>query len=269
MSKPILFRAGFLAALTSAVIGFSLRASANESADSAAESKSVVNLSEFKDENSRYSMLIPKGYKRLSEEKIRENVRSNSEIVGKDITEQILREPAAYFEGPIDPARPKVAPPILKLLTTGLDEAVDPTLLSKYKERYENGVRKHGDTVGNVDVSSLTVNGVHALHFEHELFDRLDNSRRHIIDISIPGPGRRYEIVFNYSTDQDAGVREAAETIIKSFKVLEDAFIAPESSSKWVRIALWTLGGLIAGILLGVLLGVVTGKNQTNVIRDT
>jgi hypothetical protein len=228
------------------------------SAEAPVEEKPV----EFKDPGAGYSIVLPKGYTRLSEDKIRENVQSNSQIVGKDVTEQILREPAVYFEAPADPAHPKLLPALLKILVTGLNESVDPALLPKYKERYENGLKKHSETIPSIDVSVVTVNGVNALKFEHELFDRLDNSRRHIIDLSIPGPGRRFELVFNYSTDQEASIREAADTIIKSFKVLDGSVATPESSNRWVRIALWTVGAGLVGILLGVLLSALTGKTQ-------
>jgi hypothetical protein len=127
---------------------------------------------------------------------------------------------------------------------------------------FRDDVARCGERIGDVTATIVNINGTNAIKFEHELFDRLDNTRRHLLLLSIPGPSRRFVFVFNYSTEQEPGVRDAADTIIKSFKILDEVLATPESKSKWTRIALWTLGGLVAGLLLGMLLSVLTGKNQ-------
>jgi hypothetical protein len=80
-----------------------------------------------------------------------------------------------------------------------------------------------------------------------------------IIKLSVPGHQRRYDVVFNFYSDQAPQVKEALDTVMKSFSVIE---VSDGSTSRWTRIALWTVGGLVAGVVLGVLLGAIAGNRK-------
>jgi hypothetical protein len=258
--ESFVIRFSYLAALSFMFCTFIAAGETSTSTDT----KKPEKPTEFRDDGARCYFKIPDGYTQMTEEEIREIIRVNGAVLGKEISEQILRQPPVLFRGPTDPAKAKDSPPVLRIEVYGLksDDPVDPAKVQEYKSQYEESVRKHGERIGEVSASIVSVNGTNAIRFEHELFDRMDNSRRHLILLSIPGPSRRFVFVFNYSTDQEAGVHEAAETITKSFKVLDEVLATPESKNKWLRIALWTLGGLVAGLLLGMLLSMLTGKNQ-------
>jgi hypothetical protein len=214
---------------------------------------------EFKDPEGGFEFTIPAGYTRLSEDSVRIGFKGLSSYFGKDVAERTLVKPPVCFQGPIDPAHPKTQPPSLAIGFTALGAPVDPAQMAHYKEDYEQALKKAGESVGDVSVEVVSVNGVPSLRIEHDLFSPIDNTRMRIIKLSVPGHQRRYDIVFNFFSEQAPQVKESLDTVMKSFSIIE---VADESTGRWTRIALWTVGGLVAGVVLGLLLSAIAGNKQ-------
>ena len=218
-------------------------------------------LSEFKDAEAGYSFKVPAGYTRLTQDQIRTAFKGLSNTLGKSVSERTLLRPPAYFQGPIDPAHPKELPPGLAIGFTALAEPVDPALMNQYKNAYEADLRKNGDSTGDVQVDVISVNGVPSLRIEHDIFSPIDNTRMRMVKISVPGHERRYDVVFSFYSDQADSVKDAISTVTKSFAVT-DTGSWTGLSSRWVRVALYTLGGLVLGLLIGVVFSAMAGSKQ-------
>ncbi|HEY3324861.1 MAG TPA: hypothetical protein VGP72_30695 [Planctomycetota bacterium] len=215
-------------------------------------------LSLFKDPDAGYSMRVPEGFARLSDEENRQVFRGITEYMGKQAGERALRRPPAWFKGPADPTNAKLPPPSLAIGYTDLTEPVDPTQMSRYKEELEEAFRKQGEKFGDFSVALASVGGVTSLRIEREIVSVVDGSHGRVVNLAVPGNGRRYDIVFNYSPEQAAHVQPAIETVTRTFR-LESALLDPQTKSKWTRILIWTIGGFIVGIVLSLLLRVLAG----------
>ena len=209
-----------------------------------------------------YSMRIPQGYERLSEDENREVFRGLSEYLGKEVGDRVLRRPPTWFKGPINPKRPKEKPPALAVGYTDLDEPIDPAQMSRYKSDLEQEYRKRGDKYGEIKIDLVTVGGVNSLRVEHDIFSPIDNSRSRMIKVVVPGHGGSYDIVFNFSGDQASDVATALETVLSSFNVQTRPVVDQETTSRWTRVALWTGGCFLIGILLSVLLKMLAGVGE-------
>ena len=214
---------------------------------------------EFKDPEGGFAFMVPAGYTRLSEDRVRMGFKGLSSYLGRDVSERTLIKPPVCFQGPTDPAHPKTQPPSLAIGFSALAAPVDPAQMARYKDDYEQELKKAGENVGDVSVEVVSVNGTPSLRIEHDLFSPIDNTRMRIIKLSVPGQQRRYDIVFNFFSEQAPQVKEALDTVTKSFSIFE---VADESTGRWTRIALWTIGGLVAGVVLGVLLGAIAGNKR-------
>jgi hypothetical protein len=214
---------------------------------------------ECKDTEAGYSFKVPAGYTRLTQDQIRIAFKGLSESLGKDVSEKQPVKPPAYFQGPIDPDHPKLLPPGMAVAYTALAEQIDPALMQKYRESYEAYLRKDGENVGDIQVEVIQVGGVPSLRIEHDIFSPVDNSRMRMLKISVPGHERRYDIVFSYYTEQSAAVKSAVDTVLQSFTVSESAR-APLGNNRWVRVGLYTVGGLLLGLLLGLIFGAIAGN---------
>jgi hypothetical protein len=218
------------------------------------------NLSDYKDAEAGYSFKVPAGYTRLTQDQIRVAFKGLSESLGKDISERTPIRPPAYFQGPLDPAHPKLLPPGMAVAFTALAEQIDPAQMPKYRESYEAYLRKDGESAGDIQVDVIQVGGIPSLRIEHDIFSPVDNSRMRMLKISVPGHERRYDIVFSYYGEQAAAVKTAVDTVLRSF-TLADSAMPSASSRGWVRVALYTVGGLVLGLLLGLIFGAIAGKN--------
>ena len=222
----------------------------------------------FSDSDAGYSMRIPDGYQRLTEDETREVFHSISEYFGKEAGERVVRRPPAYFKGAPDPKDPKLKPPSLAVGYTDLDEPIDPEKMGFYKEQLETQLRKTGDKSGDVKVSLVQVDGITALRVELDLINP-DNTRDRVIKIAVPGNGRRYEIAFNYSPEQTASVEPAVATVLRSFKINSHPSLDPETKNRWTRIIYWTVGGFALGIILSILLKVLSGVGEKEPEKPT
>jgi len=97
---------------------------------------------------------------------------------------------------------------------------------------------------------------------EHDIFSPIDNSRSRLINVSVPGHKRRYEIVFNYHPDQAESVEASLATVLQTFEIQKKPVVDEKTQSKWTRIAFWTIGCFVAGILLSLLLKVLAGVGE-------
>jgi len=221
----------------------------------------------FTDPLAGYSLRIPLGYHKLTADESREVFRGISEYFGKDIAERAQRRPPQWFGGPIDPKKPKSRPPSLAIGYTDLPEPIDPAMMPYYKKTIEEEYRAKGEKHGEISIEIVKVDGINSLRVEHETFSPIDNSRAHLINLLVPGDGKRYDIVFNYSTDQQAEVREAVSAVQRSFKIDKVPVMDQVTRSKWMRIALWTVGSFVGGILISFLLRSLAGVGQPEPAR--
>lgn len=227
---------------------------AEEGAPKAQAPVDLAKLTLFKDKEAGYSMRLPEGYTRLTQDENREVANNLSEYFGKEASERALRQPPAYFRGPLDPARPKGMPPSLVVNCTGAPLAVDRAQKQQYKEMIEESYRKRGIRHGDIAVDVIQVGSVNAVRAEHDLFSPVDNSRNRVIMVLVPGPDRRYNITLNFSTYQAQAAEAALDVVLRTFKIHPPAAVDAETQIKWGRVALWTAGGFITGILLSLIL---------------
>jgi hypothetical protein len=219
-------------------------------------------LTPYNDTVAGYSFRVPPGYTRLTPEQSRDVFEGLSKFLGKEVGERAERQPPSWFNGPVDPKRPKTAPPALAIGFSEMDAAIDPAQMNEYKTQLEEEYRKRGDRYGELKLEVIKVDGINSLRVEHDIFSPIDNSRSRMIKVSVPGQGRRYDIVFNFVTDQSEGVEKALDTVLKSFKIDKHPVVDEQAQSKWTRIALWTIGCFFAGILLSLLLKVLAGVGE-------
>ena len=208
-------------------------------------------------------MRIPEGFTRLTEADNREVFRGISEHFGKQVGDRTLRRPPVWFKGPANPAHPTLAPASLAIGYTDLAEAIDVNATQKYKENLEQAYKKAGIKNGEIKIQVIKVSGVDALRIEHDIFSPIDNSQARIVNLAVPGNGRRYDIVFNYSGEQHQEVEKAAQSIIKTFKLKVEPEMDTATQGKWIRVAGFTIGGFVVGVVLMLLLKVLSGAGET------
>lgn len=213
----------------------------------------------YTDAAAGYSFVVPAGYDRLSEEENHEVFEGLSKVFGKEASERTQRQPPAWFKGPVDPARPKALPPSLAVSFSSMDQPIDPAELPKYKESLIANFKRRDIRSSDPELSIIQVAGASALRVEHDIFSPIDNSRAQEILISIPGNGRRCEIVFQFSPAQAEGVQQALKTVLDSFKLQTPALLESADRQKWSRVIYWTAGSGLAGVLLYVLIGWAAG----------
>jgi len=216
----------------------------------------------FEDSEAGYSMRIPAGYAKLTQDENREVFKSIGEYFGKDVSERVLRQPPVYFRGPVDPAKPKALPPSLEVSCAGAPMLVDPAQKAKYQEMLEESYRKSGLRHGDISVDFVRVSGVTALRAEHDLYSPVDNSRSRLIRVLFSGPDRRFDVVFNFSPHQAEAVEQALNVVLKTFKITEREVLDPETQTRWSRVALWTAGGFVTGLLLSIILKLVSNARR-------
>ncbi len=224
--------------------------------------KTIESLELFQDADAGYSLRIPEGFTKLTAAESKEVFRGIGEYLGKQAGERALRRPPAWFKGPTDPNNTKLLPPSLAIGYTDMPEPIDPTQLDRYKRDIEDAYRRSGQRHGETKVGLVIVSGVTSLKIEDELYSPVDNSPARIVNLAVPGSGRRYDIVFNFSSEQEQLINASVDTIVRSFKVEEQAFMTPQEQSRWVRVAVWTIGGFVIGVLLSLLLRVLAGIGE-------
>ena len=216
----------------------------------------------FNEPAAGYSMRIPAGYERLTEDENREVFRGLSEYYGKEVGERVLRRPLACFKGPINPKKPKEKPPALAVGYSGPGEPIDPAKLPGYKDKLEQEYRKSGEKYGEITIGIVKVDGINSLRVEHDSFSPIDNSRSRTIKVIVRGSEASYDIVFDFSGDQAANVEGALDTVLSTFKISLHPMVDQETTSKWTRVALWTVGCFVVGILLSMLLKMLAGVGE-------
>lgn len=217
----------------------------------------------FTDPKGAYSLRIPAGFRRLTEDENRDFFKSLSEYMGKDVHDRVLRQPPVWFRGPDDPKKPNAPPPTVGISYTDMRQQIDPSAIEKYRADLEESYRKRGIRAGDVDLKIIKVGNSDALRVEHDIISPIDNTRNRVVMISVPGGERRYDIYFNFSRDQSDLIAPAINTVLATFTISDTPRIDPETRSKWTRVIAWTAGGLLAGILISILLRILAGVGQT------
>ena len=216
----------------------------------------------FNEPGAGFSMQIPAGYTRLSDDENREVFSRLSEHFGKEAGERALRQPPVRFKGPVDPKRTEMVPPSLTVTCSGLNWIFDAAKKAEYKDKIEQDYKKSGVKHGDISLDVITVGGVNSLRADHDIYSPVDNTRGKIAMVIVPGAERSYDIVFSYSEDQAHDVDAALATVIKSFKAEVLPVITEESMSSWKRVLMWTLGCFVAGIVLSLLLKTLAGVGE-------
>src|SRR6185295_10707860 len=73
---------------------------------------------EFSDGTAGYSLLIPTGYRKLSEEETHQFFKGLSEFLGEKAAERARKRPPANFIGSADPKQKDVTPPTMTIVYT-------------------------------------------------------------------------------------------------------------------------------------------------------
>jgi hypothetical protein len=223
-----------------------------------APDQDLSTLEAFRDVQAGYSLRLPSGYRKMSEDENRKIVENISQYIGKEAADRVDAQPPAYFKGPIDDERPKTMPPTLTISYASSDEPFETAKLAEYQQRIENTYKKSGLQYSDLKLEIVKIDGVNALRFENEAYSPVDNTRVYKLAFHIPGQGRRYDIVFDCLPFQTESVKAAADVIMKTFKIETPPLMDAATQGKWTRVALWTAGGFVVGILLSVLIKVLS-----------
>jgi hypothetical protein len=218
----------------------------------------------FSDPAAGYSIRLPAGYERLSEEENRERDSGLSELFARNPSEHAQLQPSIYFKGPQDPKRPKLPPPVFVMSYYDSDQAIDPKELPHYQQLIEQNYRKKGDRYSDLRLTVVQVNGLDALKVENDLINLINNSRDKVIRVRIPVPAnsRHYEIFFNFSPNQNDEVQAALAVLLQSFKSQPLPLLDPAAERKWTRILFWTVGSGAAGMLIYWLFFLLTRRTK-------
>lgn len=207
-----------------------------------------------------YSVLIPNGYRKLTDDESREVFNGMSEVLGKkDIGERSRKRPPAWFIGPVNLKQPNEHPPSFAIAFTENQEQIDPSQIPVYKEMLEEKHKREGDKVGDLVLNVVTVDGIISLQEEGDMISPVNNERNRIIRVAVPGKGKWFDLIFNYSTDQNDPVRVALKETLDSFKVMEHPPENIENRNKWLRVLYYTVGFGLAGIVLSFVLRKLSG----------
>lgn len=201
-----------------------------------------------------FSLSLPTGYRKLTEDETREVFKGLSESLNKNVSESVRKQPPVWFIGPVDPKLPAMRPPSLAIAFTENAEQIDPAQVSAYKDALEEKRKQDGGKGGELALSVVKVDGIPSLQEEAEMTNSLNNERDRLIRVAIPGKGKWFELVFNYSADQNEPVRAALKEALDSFKVMEHPPENVENTKKWLRVFYYTMGFGLVGILLSFVL---------------
>jgi len=197
-----------------------------------------------------YSVSIPTGYRKLTDDETREVFKGLSDYLGKEIGERARKRPPVWFIGPVNPKAPNDHPPSFAIAFTENQEQIDPAQIPAYRDSLEEKHKREGDKVGGVVLSVVKVDGIASLQEEDDMVSPVNNERNRLIRVAIPGKGKWFELVFNYSTDQNESVRTALKETLDTFKVMEHPPENTENTRKWLRVLAYTVGFGLGGVLL-------------------
>jgi hypothetical protein len=201
-----------------------------------------------------YSVTLPPGYVPLTADETHAIFEGLSEFWGKDVGERARKKPPVWFKGPIDPKNPKASPPMFAIAYNDLDQPVDASQITAYKEKIEDEYKRQGNKYGEIELKTLVVDGITSLQIEHDLISRINNERSRVLRIGVPAKGRWYDLSFNFGIDQTELVHAAVKDVIDSFKVMAHPEAPVQEEGKWMRVLYFTIGGGLVGLILSVVL---------------
>jgi hypothetical protein len=213
----------------------------------------------YSDAIAGYSVLLPTGYRPLTENETRKVFKWMSEGLARDVGDRAGKRPPVWFIGSTDPKKPDELPPSFAIGFAELDQQIDPALIPAYKLELEEKHKREGDKVGGVALSIVTVDGITSLQEEYA-YSMPNNGDGRLIRLAVPGKGKWYEMYFSYSPSQDESVHAALKEVLDSFKVMEHPPENIENHNKWMRVLYYTLGFGLAGVVLSFLWRRLSGE---------
>jgi hypothetical protein len=214
---------------------------------------------EFSDPVAGYSVKLPPGYKKLSEDETHAIFEGLSEFWGKEISERARSKPPAWFRGPADPKLPNAPPPMFAVAYADLSESIDPAQLTAYKDKLEEEYKRQGNKYGEINIQVVKVDGITSLEVENDVFSRINNERSRLLRVAVPGKGRWYDLSFMFGNDQSEAVHAALKDVLDSFKVMEHPAESVQNQIRWTRVLMYTAGFGLAGVVLSLLLRKLSG----------
>ncbi|HLX63069.1 MAG TPA: hypothetical protein VKX17_17500 [Planctomycetota bacterium] len=210
---------------------------------------------EYSDPEAGYSLLLPAGYRKLSDDEMHFVTKSLSEQLGKDAEARAIKRLPTYFLGPVDFNSPKDKPPSLTILFTENDRQIDPADIPAIKQQLEEQQKREREKAGDYDVKLVKVDGINSLQVEFDVVDPNNNNERNrMIRVAVPAKGKWFEMLFNYSPGQSDTVHAALKETLDSFKVMEHRPTNIANQNKWLRVLYYTIGFGLVGIVLSMLL---------------
>jgi len=216
----------------------------------------------YSDPIAGYSVSIPTGYRKLTEDETRDVFTGLSDALGKDAGERVRKRPPVWFIGPSNPKVANEHPPSFAIAFSENQEQIDPAQIPAYRDMILEKRKRDGDKPGDVTLSVIKVDGINALQEECDLLNRANQERSFLIRVAVPGKGKWYELVFNYSAEQNEGVRVALKEALATFKVMEHPPENVENAAKWLRVLYYTVGFGLVGVVLSFIMRKLGGEKD-------
>lgn len=216
----------------------------------------------YKDDINGYSVMLPPGYAKLTENETHEIFKGLSQFISKEASERAQKRPPAWFKGPIDPKHPELPPPMFAVGFSDLKEPIHPDQLNAYKDMLEEEYKRQGNKFGEIGIQTTVVDGITALQVEHDVFSPINNERSRELLVTVPAKGKTYNLDFNFSSEQTESVHAALKDVLDSFKINDHPEADAPNQIKWQRVAAYTIGFGLAGVLLSLILKKLGGSGS-------
>ena len=209
---------------------------------------------DYSDDAAGYSVKLPPGYIKLTDNETHEIFKGLSEFMGKEASERAQKRPPAWFKGPPDPKNPTLPQPMFAVGYSDLSEPIHPDQLNAYKEKLEEEYKRQGNKFGEIDLKVVLVDGITSLQVEHDVFSPINNERSRVLRVAVPAKGKWFDLNFNFSSEQTDAVHESLKDVLDTFKIAEHQSLVVPNQIKWERVLAYTVGFGLAGVLLSLIL---------------
>jgi hypothetical protein len=247
--RASIFIAGILAVAGCVPLAAEQPATATNSTTTATE---PAKREMFTDPAGGYSLLLPSGYRKLTDDEMHFVFKSLSEYLGKEASERTIKQPPAYFIGTAK--APGEKPPSLTIAFSENDQQFTHAQMPMLKAQLEEQHKRQGDKVGESDIKLVTIDGINSIQVENDYFDQIGNERSRMIRVAVPAKGKWIEIRFIFSPAQGDAVHAALKEALDSLKIMEHPAVNVANQNKWLRIAYITLACGLAGVVLSLIL---------------
>lgn len=208
----------------------------------------------YSDDSAGYSVKLPPGYVKLTDNETHEIFKGLSEFMGKEASERAQKRPPAWFKGPPDPKNSVLPPPMFAVGYSDLSEPIHADQLNAYKEKLEEEYKRQGNKYGEIDLKVVLVDGITSLQVEHDVFSPINNERSRVLRVAVPAKDKWFDLNFNFSSEQTDAVHESLKDVLNTFKIAEHQSANAPNQIKWERVLAYTVGFGLAGVLLSLIL---------------